>query len=55
MNLIILKHLRIEENIQLISIDGSKCMDMNGLFSEFSKKMNFQIISVVTGMLLMSV
>ncbi|BCD22139.1 hypothetical protein BC30090_1036 [Bacillus cereus] len=35
------KHLRIEENIQLISIDGSKCMDMNGLFSEFSKKMNF--------------
>ncbi|WP_226545657.1 barstar family protein [Bacillus thuringiensis] len=35
------KYIRKEENIELISIDGSNCMDMNGVFSEFSKKMNF--------------
>ncbi|HDR4565347.1 MULTISPECIES: barstar family protein [Bacillus cereus group] len=36
-----LKDLRIEDNIELIPINGSKCGDINGLFSEFSKKMNF--------------
>ena len=49
------KYIRKEENIELISIDGSNCMDMNGVFSEFSKKMNFPDYFGGSGMLLMSV